>query len=101
MHVSRSINFCFLNDVSLTHLKRLSVLAVRNEYVFFCYVVRTSSRFILLILPEVILSLLLESFTFSLSEKEIIWNLGALQTPSIEKSKDGKPQLPLKVALVS
>ncbi|KZP08117.1 cytochrome P450 [Athelia psychrophila] len=47
---------------------------------------------------KVVLCVLLESFAFSLSDKEIMWNLGNLVTPSVKDDK--KPQLPLIVSKI-
>ncbi len=48
---------------------------------------------------ELVLSVLLESFAFSLTEKVIYWNMSPIVSP-IVKGLDEKPQLPLKIALV-
>ncbi|KZP14970.1 cytochrome P450 [Athelia psychrophila] len=47
---------------------------------------------------KVLLCVLLESFAFSLSDKDIIWNLGTIITPSV--NGNAKPQLPLIVSKV-
>ncbi|KZP22742.1 cytochrome P450 [Athelia psychrophila] len=47
---------------------------------------------------KVLLCVLLESFAFSLSDKDIMWNLGVMVTPSVNGSV--KPQLPLIVSKV-
>jgi hypothetical protein len=55
----------------------------------------------LIIILEVVLSLLLESFRFSLTEKEVVWDLGLIVSPKVKgDSSDGQPQLPLKVTRV-
>ncbi|KZP14950.1 cytochrome P450 [Athelia psychrophila] len=47
---------------------------------------------------KVLMCVLLESYAFSLSDKDIIWNLGNIVTPSVNGS--GKPQLPLIVSKI-
>ncbi|KZP25687.1 cytochrome P450 [Athelia psychrophila] len=47
---------------------------------------------------KVLLCVLLESFTFSLSDEDIVWNLGGLITPSVKGGV--KPQLPLIVSKI-
>ncbi|KZP14954.1 cytochrome P450 [Athelia psychrophila] len=47
---------------------------------------------------KVLLCVLLESFAFDLSDKDIVWNLWAVVGPSVKG--DGKPQLPLIVSKV-
>lgn len=47
--------------------------------------------------PEVILSVLLEKFRFSRSNKEIYWNMSFISFPTVGKTDD-KSQLPLVVA---
>jgi hypothetical protein len=49
---------------------------------------------------EVVLSLLLESFSFSLTDEEIVWNMAGVATPSIQGGPAGNYQLPLKVAQI-
>jgi hypothetical protein len=49
-------------------------------------------------LSEVVLSLLLESFVFSLVEnKDIVWNFAAIVTPTVKGEPHDKLQLPLKL----
>ncbi|KAF8072008.1 cytochrome P450 [Lyophyllum atratum] len=45
---------------------------------------------------KVVLSVLLSQFRFSLSEKEILWEMGGIVTPSV-KGLPRQPQMPLKV----
>jgi len=47
---------------------------------------------------KVVLSLLLESFSFSLTEKDIVWNLAGVTSPTVKGS--GKLQMPLRVTPV-
>jgi len=49
---------------------------------------------------KVILSVLLESFSFSLPDKEIIWNMGIVNYPSVKDLNSELAQLPLRVAKV-
>jgi hypothetical protein len=52
-------------------------------------------------LSEVVLSLLLESFVFSLVEnKDIVWNFAAIVTPTVKGEPHDKLQLPLKLTPV-
>jgi hypothetical protein len=53
---------------------------------------------------EVVLSLLIESFRFSPSDKEVIWQMHGIASPTVKSnSKSGTPlpQLPLVVELVN
>ncbi|OBZ67636.1 Docosahexaenoic acid omega-hydroxylase CYP4F3 [Grifola frondosa] len=45
---------------------------------------------------KVVLSLLIASFTFELSDKPIVWNLAGVRYPTVGKDSK-KPQMPLKV----
>ena len=49
---------------------------------------------------EVVLSLLVESFRFSPSEKEVIWQMNGLATPTVPSSGSSRSQLPLRVEKV-
>lgn len=49
---------------------------------------------------KVVLSLLLESFNFSLTEQEIIWNMSGVVSPIVRGGPPGKLQLPLRVTPV-
>ena len=50
-------------------------------------------------LSEVILAVLVSTFTFEHTEKEIKWNLAGIIYPSVGDEKG--PSLPLKVGLVN
>ena len=51
----------------------------------------------LLTLPsEVVLSVLITSFTFELSDKHIEWNVAGVWYPSLKEDRT-KPQMPLRV----
>ena len=47
-------------------------------------------------LAEVVLSILLSTFSFAPSDKEIVWEMGPVSLPT-EKGFPGKATLPLKV----
>ncbi|KAJ7674206.1 hypothetical protein B0H17DRAFT_946774 [Mycena rosella] len=47
---------------------------------------------------KVILSLLVERFRFSLSDKNITWQMSSIAVPVLDKNST-KPQFPLKVEL--
>ena len=49
--------------------------------------------------PEVVLSLLIESFKFSPSDKEIFWQMNMIATPTVVGG-NGKNELPLTVSKV-
>ena len=49
---------------------------------------------------EVVLAVLLRSFEFSLSEKEIVWNLGGVNYPTVDASSRN-PSLPMVVRVVA
>lgn len=49
---------------------------------------------------KIVLSLLLKSFRFSLTEQEIYWNLGGLVSPTVKGGPAGKVHLPLMVTLI-
>ncbi|THH32686.1 hypothetical protein EUX98_g1503 [Antrodiella citrinella] len=48
---------------------------------------------------KIVLSVLLETFKFSPSDKDVQWNLRGLQSPTVGESP--KPQMPLMVELIS
>ena len=48
------------------------------------------------LIPEVVLSILLESFRFMPSGKDIVWNRGNVTFPTVGRDAD-KATLPLKV----
>ena len=50
-------------------------------------------------LQEVVLSLLIESFEFAPSEKEIFWQMSNIVSPTVVGG-ESKPQLPIMVKLV-
>ena len=45
---------------------------------------------------EVVLSVLLPMFRFSLSNKEIVWNVSFVKYPTVGK-KSNRPSMPLKL----
>ena len=48
-----------------------------------------------------ILAVLIKSFKFDLPlDKEIVWNLGGIQTPSVKGAETQTPHLPLIVSRV-
>ena len=49
-------------------------------------------------LAEVVLSVLLSKFTFEISDKEILWNVGSVWYPTVGRESN-VPELPLKVSL--
>ena len=49
-------------------------------------------------LAEVVLSVLLSKFTFEMSDKEILWNVGSVWYPTVGRESN-VPELPLKVSL--
>ncbi len=48
---------------------------------------------------EVVLAVLISSFTFELTEKRIWWNMAGVQYPSTDQRGE-HPELPMKVGLV-
>ena len=62
--------------------------------------IRTRSQIQSLIpVTEVVLAILLRSFKFSLSDKEIYWNIASVNYPTVGREST-KPALYLKVARV-
>lgn len=49
--------------------------------------------------PEVVLAVLLRSFRFSPSEKDIVWNLAGVNYPTVGKYAT-KPSLPMKMEVI-
>lgn len=49
---------------------------------------------------ELVLSVLLETFVFSPSSKDIFWAMSFLQSPVLKGAKSLSPQLPLKLSFV-
>lgn len=49
---------------------------------------------------EVVLSILLETFRFSPSKREIDWLMNGIVTPTLKGDVTESPYLPIKVALV-
>lgn len=53
-----------------------------------------------LVFSEVILVILLEKIEFSLSEKDIVWQMNGIATPNVDM--DGAiPTLPMRLSLVN
>ncbi len=52
-----------------------------------------------LVLAEVVLSVLLKSFRFSPSNKEIVWNLSPVKYPTVGR-ESSRPSMPMKVELL-
>lgn len=50
-------------------------------------------------IAEVVLAVLISTFTFELTEKRIYWNMAEVQYPSADPRGE-HPELPLKVGLV-
>lgn len=48
---------------------------------------------------EVVLAVLISSFTFELTDKRIWWNMAGVQYPSTDERGE-HPELPMKVGLV-
>ena len=48
---------------------------------------------------ELVLSVLLERFIFSLGTKEIYWKMSGLATPSVKGTMQDRPVMPLKLTL--
>ena len=67
------------------NLPSISIMAMTLTFFFFA--------------AEVVISLLIESFDFTPSEKEISWEMTTIVTP-IVVGGDTRPQLPLVVKLV-
>ncbi|KAL0954834.1 hypothetical protein HGRIS_003778 [Hohenbuehelia grisea] len=58
------------------------------------------SRVHLGIMAEAVLSVMVESFVFSLPKEEIVWNMTAIATPTVKGAKGVMAQMPLKMELV-
>lgn len=52
-----------------------------------------------IILTEVVLAVMLRSFKFSLSDKDIYWNVGIVSYPTVGKV-DTKGTMPLKLEVI-
>ncbi len=79
-------------------IKRLQILAARNELVVhaaFRQCKPVADR-----IAEVILAVLISTFTFELTEKHVYWNMATVQYPSTDP-RGALPELPLKVGLVT
>lgn len=50
-------------------------------------------------IAEVVLAVLLSTFTFDLTEKPIYWNMATVQYPSTDQH-GAHPELPMKVGLL-
>ena len=60
----------------------------------------SSDLFFAFVFSEVVLVLLLEKIEFSLSDKEIVWQMNPISTPNVDM--DGTtPTLPMKISLVN
>ena len=51
------------------------------------------------VFPEVVLSVLLRSFRFYLSDKEVVWNYSAVKFPTVGRDSN-KPSMPMKIELL-
>jgi hypothetical protein len=60
----------------------------------------TDPFFFSFVLSEVILVLLLEKIEFSLSDKEIVWQMNPITTPNVDMDST-TPTLPMKICLVN
>lgn len=56
--------------------------------------------FCLIVISEVVLSVLLGSFHFSPSKKDITWKMTGIAGPYVEGENEGRPQLPIVMRLV-
>ncbi len=52
-----------------------------------------------MVFAEIVLSVLLKSFRFSPSDKEIVWNLSLVKYPTVGRESD-RPSMPMKVDLL-
>ena len=50
---------------------------------------------------KLVLTVLLDKFAFSPSEKEVFWAMSFLQSPVLKGAKSLKPQLPVKISLAA
>lgn len=51
-----------------------------------------------LAIAEIIITMLLDNFKFSLSEDEVVWKLANIQMPWVEKTAANGPSLPLMIS---
>ena len=83
--------------------KRIQVLATWNKLVPSLHIKsisESSDPFFAFVFSEVVLVLLLEKIEFSLSDKEIVWQMNPISTPNVDM--DGTtPTLPMKISLVN
>lgn len=77
-------------------LQRLEVLSAGNEYIFLDLTALEAPP---IILTEVVLAVMLRSFRFSLSDKDIHWNVGIVSYPTVGKV-DTKGTMPLKLEAI-
>lgn len=54
---------------------------------------------LLIEVAEVVLSVLVESFKFALTEQEILWDMGFVAFARVNSSTGHKAQMPLQVSL--
>lgn len=82
---------------TLIYMQRPKVLRVGDEYVPSFHFMRDND--ILTALAEVVLSILLSTFTFELTDKPIKWNVASVWFPTAGDSDTLDPELPLNVKL--
>jgi hypothetical protein len=98
MYVSSLVFFVILYNLKNRTPQRIQILPTRNESVQF----HKRSIFSLItdvVSSEVVLSILIESFKFSPSDKEIFWQMNSIATPTVVGG-NGKNELPLRVSKV-
>ena len=64
-----------------------------------CSVLLDTCAFVLIFIPpiaEAVLVTLLSKFTFAPSDRDVYWNLAAIQYPTVGKNST-RPELPMKV----
>lgn len=100
MHVSALLCFAGVTvpDRTVRVPQWLQVLAARDESVALsvvCIGVSATNC----ASAEVVLAVLISTFTFELTDKPIWWNMAGVQYPSVDADGD-HPGLPMKVGLV-
>lgn len=94
VHVGSLLIFC---DV---HVADLLDSGFKFSELEICELICSGGYFILTHCTETVLSVLLEIFVFSLSSKEIYWNLAGLASPTIKGSSQDRPTMPMKLSVV-
>ena len=89
-----------LINVYISGFKFSQLEMSKQKFSSFVLISQFDCFFVLVFTAEVVLSLLIESFEFLPSKKEIFWNMTGLVIPTVVGDDSGRPKLPMVVKLI-